>query len=43
MHCANCAKRVSPVYLKYQKQYKPIYFFEDLIYNVIMNKYRNWD
>lgn len=28
MHCANCAKNNLRVYLKYQKEYKPIYFFE---------------
>lgn len=43
MDCANCAKTQVFVYLKYQKEYKPIYFFKDLIYNKIMNKYRNWD
>ena len=38
--CANRAKKIYTVYVKYQKQYKPIYFFLDLIYNEIMNKYR---
>ena len=40
LHCANRAKNGFAVYVKYQKQYEPIYFFLDLIYNEIMNKYR---
>lgn len=38
-NCANRAKMVLIVYVKYQKQYKPIYFCKDLLYNEIMNKY----
>jgi len=39
-HCAKRSKITFAVYVKYQKQYEPIYFFLDLIYNEIMSKYR---